>query len=153
MGTNLDYIVGIAKETSFGVALAPDRFFETEAKLDHQRTRTFGKGLRPSVATDRVSRGKITKDEVSGDFELDLTSKGIGYLLEAALGAPTNLGGIWQGETYNVFRFVPTITDPLPSYTITELIPYIDDRSSSRARAPTSRQRTCAASPGARSSR
>lgn len=127
MGTNLDYIVGIAKETTFGSAVAPARFFETEAKLDHARTRTFGKGLRPSVATDRVSRGKVTKDEVSGDFELDLTTKGFGYLLEAALGEPTNLGDIFTGlGEHSVLRFVPTTTDPLPSYTITELIPYID---------------------------
>lgn len=135
MGTNLDYIVGIGKEITPGNGVGPTRFFETEAKMDDRRTRTFGKGLRPRMATDRVSRGTITKTEVSGDFELEPTTSGFGFLLEAALGASVDLGDAF-GTTGKVFQFRPTLDDQLPSYSITEVIPNIDGTVTAEGVAP-----------------
>lgn len=126
MGTNLDFMVGIGKETTYGDPTLPTRFFETEGQMDETRTRVTGSGLRPAVATDRSNRVTLSKVEVNGQFELDVTTSDFEFLLEAALGEPHDVEENLFNLEQDGYFFRPTTTDPLPSYTITEVLPYFD---------------------------
>jgi hypothetical protein len=128
VSTQLDWAVGIGKESSYGAIASPTRFFETEAKMDHKITKTQGRGVRPGKALGSVARHAVTRREVSGDFDLDVTSKGFGMLLEAALGsyAESTFGdGFTPPGSLKLFRGTLAATDPMPSYTIWEVVPFI----------------------------
>lgn len=120
MTTALDYTVGIGKESVYGTAVAPTRFFESEAKMSFPISTVQGSGLRPSKRVNRLKRNTLSKVEVLGETSLDITDAGFGFLLEAFFGA-YNVPASGNG----FFEFVPTKTDPMPSYTIEEVIPVL----------------------------
>lgn len=121
MSTQLDYQVGLGRETTYGTPATPDRFFETEGELEADFQYVQGAVLRPRRRVDRLDRRALDKVEVSGDMTVEVPTAGIGYLLAAALGTTT----VTETETTGVFQQVhtPVLDDWLPSFTIQELLP------------------------------
>lgn len=125
MTTQLDFSVGIGKETTYGETVTPTRFFEAEAAMKYNIQRAEGRGLRPTKAVNRLSRSSISRHEVSGDQQVEALTSGLGFLLNAALGAVTNT--VVPSTTPPVYQQVHTITktDPVTSYTIQEVLPFL----------------------------
>lgn len=126
MTTQLDYSVGLAKESvSYGVAATVTRFFESDASMKYDVQKEHSKAFRPSKRVKRLNRNVLKHIEVSGDMNLDATTKGLGFLLEAVLGVVTNT--VIPSTTPPVYQQVHTIkkTDPVLSYTIQEALPTI----------------------------
>jgi hypothetical protein len=125
MTTQLDWSVGIGKETEYGTPVTPTRFFESDAsmKLDIQKHQS--KMFRPGKRAHRLNRNVLSKVEASGDQTLEATTKGLGFLLEAALGALTNT--VLSSTSPAVYQQVHTVkvTDPINSYTVQEVLPHI----------------------------
>lgn len=122
MTTQLDYAVGIGKESTYGTAVTPNRFFETEGKLKGGPETTQGSGWRPSKRVNRASRNTVSRVSVSGDTELEATTSGLGFLLNAALGASSSALAVT-----GVYQQLHTLraTDPVDSFTIQEQIPLL----------------------------
>ncbi|KQR91288.1 MAG: hypothetical protein J0I33_00120 [Microbacterium ginsengisoli] len=122
MTTQLDFTVGLAKETTYGTAATVSRFFETEAKAKYDVQTIKGKGLRPTKGVARTSRHSISRFEGSAEIELDAPTRGLGYLLNALMGAQTTT--LVAGALYQQVHTLST-TDPVPSYTMQEVLPVI----------------------------
>lgn len=124
MTTQLDASIGIGKESTFGTAVVVDRFYEfVDEKFEWKPTFVQGQGLRVGARLARNDRRKLGKSEAEGELNIEAVSKGIGRLLEAALGASTSTM-IAAGPGYQQNHTLTT-TDPLPSYTIQKGTPPI----------------------------
>lgn len=125
MTTQLDYSVGLAKESTYGTAATPTRFVESEAKMQLDLAKTQSKIMRPGKRVNRLNRNVLSEIDVSGDIETEVTTKGLGYLIEAALGVVTNT--MIEETSPAVYQQVHTVrkTDPVTSYTIQEVLPTI----------------------------
>lgn len=123
--TQLDYSVGIGKETTYGVAATPTRFLESDAAMKADVQKEQSAKFRPGKRVQRLNRSVLKQIEVSGDQSLEATTKGLGFLLEAALGTVTNT--LIPDTSPAVYQQVHTIrkADPIPSYTIQEVLPTI----------------------------
>lgn len=98
IGSGLSGQLGVKKESTFGTAVAVDRFYEFNTEsVDLQKTVVQGMGLRAGGQVAKAVRRVLTATMVSGDIELDLPAKGLGLLLSAATGSTpagvTNAGG------------------------------------------------------------
>lgn len=120
MGTQLDYTVGLAKEATYGVAATVTRFFESEAKAKYDVQTVKSKGLRPGKGVARTSRHSISHFEGSTDIELDANTAGLGFLINAVMGAVTS--GLASAGVYQQVHTLST-SDPVQTYTIQEVIP------------------------------
>lgn len=125
MTTQMDYSVGLGKETEYGVGVAPARFFESDAQMKYDVVKAQSKAFRPSKRVNRLNRNVLSRIEVSGDMSLEATTKGLGFLLEAALGVVTSTA--LPDTSPAVHQQVHTLrkTDPVASYTIQEVLPTI----------------------------
>lgn len=123
--SQLDYSVGIGKESTYGVGVAPTRFFESDASMKHDIQKEQSGKFRPGKRVQRLNRSVLKHIEVSGDQTLEPTSKGFGFILEAALGIVTNT--VIADTSPAVYQQVHTLrkSDPIPSYTIQEVLPTI----------------------------
>src|SRR5690606_30423232 len=81
--------------------------------------------FRPGKRVQRLNRSVLKHVEVSGDQTLEPTSKGFGFILEAALGVVANT--LITDTSPAVYQQVHTLrkSDPIPSYTIQEVLPTI----------------------------
>ena len=122
MTTQLDWTVGIGKETTYGVAVPATRYFETPAAMDFAVETVQGTGSRPGTRMNRESRNSISRVSGSGDFDLEISNKGFGMLLEAAIG-PVTVGAAVGGRRMQTAALRGT--DPVPSYTIEQVLPYL----------------------------
>lgn len=122
MTTQLDYSVGIGKETSYSVAVPPTRWAESEATMKLEKTPVQGSGMRPNKQVDRKRRRSIARKAVTGDITLDAPTSGLGMFLEAALGTVTST--LVSGSTYQQVHTLRK-TDPMPSYTVQEVLPVL----------------------------
>lgn len=86
-----DHSLGLAVEATYGVALAPDHFYEwlESSKMDWDPNVIYSKGLRVGSRFPRASRrvGLVPKPEGKLDFEL--ASRAFGVVLQAAFGTAT----------------------------------------------------------------
>lgn len=124
MTTQLDAQIGIKKETVFGTAVVVDTFVEfTEEDLTWMPTFAQGAGMRVGQRLDYSDRRVLVKEEVGGSFTVEGQTKGLGKLIEAALGG-TGTSTLIAGSAYQQL-FTPTTTDLLSSYTIQKGIPPI----------------------------
>ncbi len=123
MSTQLDFSMGLAKETTYKTAVAPSRFFESEAKLKYDVNTVTGKGLRPTKGVDRTSRNSIAHFEGDGDIELDVPTRGFGFLLNALLGSVTSTLIPTTTPSFYQQNHVLSITDPVPTFTVQEILP------------------------------
>lgn len=121
MTTPLDCSIGIKKESVYGTAVTVDRFLEfTDEGLEDKTEYGQGEGMRPGQRTVRLDRRVTSKIDAGGNVEVEAKTKGLGLLLEAALGALTNTETADSG----VYQQVHTLTaGALPSYTLQKGIP------------------------------
>jgi hypothetical protein len=120
----MDWSVGIGKETDgYGIAATTTRYFESDAKMKHDVQKTQSKTFRPGKRVHRLNRNVLKHVEVSGDQNLEPTTKGFGFLLEAILGVVTNTA--IADTSPAVHQQVHTLkkVDPVQSYTIQEVLP------------------------------
>jgi hypothetical protein len=122
MTTQQDAQLGFKKETTFKTVVTPDVFPEF-IEEDIAWTPTFlqGQGMRVSKRLPLSGRRVLGKEEISGSFTVEAVTKGLGKLIEAALGGTgtsTNIAGASYQQLYT-----PTTTDYLSSYTIQKGIP------------------------------
>lgn len=97
----VDASIGIGTEITYGTAVTPTRFYEfTGETFDYELTKTQGAGMRTGSRLARAGRRVITKFGGGGKLDLEVTSKGMGLLWQAALGTGTStlVGG--TGTTY-----------------------------------------------------
>lgn len=113
-----DASVGIGAETTFGTAVTPTRWYEflTES-LKFTPVKKQGMGLRVGRRFPNSNRrvNAVTKDG-QGDMEIELVSKGMGMLWQAALGTGTST--LVSGSTYQQL-FTPLMgATMLPKLTV-----------------------------------
>lgn len=114
MTTFLDAQFGIKKETAYGTAVVPDRFFEfINAPFKLDKAIVQGQGLRVGSRVARSARRAVPYRSVSGDLELEAVTKGMGVLWEACMGA-----GASTLVSTGLYQQVFTFADALPSYTV-----------------------------------
>ncbi|MBB3158193.1 hypothetical protein FHS07_001889 [Microbacterium proteolyticum] len=123
MTTQLDFTVGIGRETTYGVPVAPTRFAESDAKMKYDVKTIQSKGLRPGKNVNRLNRNAIGRFEGSGDVAFDVPTRGFGMWLNAVLGAVTNT--VVPSTTPALYQQVHTIstTDPVQTFTLQEVLP------------------------------
>lgn len=120
MTTQFDCTIGLKKETTYGTAVTVDKFFEfTDEDLGWQPTFVDGSATRYGMRVQASDRRVLVKDACGGSFTVEAMTKGLGALMEAALGVGTST--LIAGSAYQQL-FTPT-TAGMPSYTIQKGIP------------------------------
>lgn len=121
MTTQLDCSLGFKKETAYGTPIVVDRFPEfVDESLSWKPTFAQGSGLRVGARLARSARRKLVKDESGGDVNVEVVTKGMGFLFDALFGAST----VTQLGVTSGYQHLFTMTkDQLPSYTIQKGIP------------------------------
>lgn len=123
MSTQLDFSIGIGKESEYGTAVTPTDFPEAEAKMKYDVKTVTSNGNRLGKHVARTNRNTITRYEGSGDVEFDATTKGLGLWLEAVLGSVTNTEIPATSPSVYQQNHVLSTSDPVPTYTIQEVLP------------------------------
>lgn len=125
MTTQLDFQVGMKKETVYGTPVAVDHFFDSEAKGKYDLKRMDGRTVRPTRRVTSINRTTVTQKSGSIGIDIEATTKNMGILLNSFFGAITNT--TVPATTPTLFQQVHTLmtTDPIDSYTIQELIPLL----------------------------
>ena len=108
IGSGIGSQLGIAAETTFNNAVTVTRFYEfTSENIQFQKKTAVGMGLRAGGQLPRSQRRVVTTTDVSGDFTLDLPTRGLGLLLAQAMGtspSPTTV-------TTGVYSYTFTLGD------------------------------------------
>lgn len=121
MTTQQDAQVGGAIESVFGTGVTPTRFPEfLSESFNWMPTFTDNNGMRVGRIVKAADRRVLTKSEVGGDLEVELFSKGLGWLFQAAMGVGTST--VISGSAYQQ-NFTLTNTDYLSSYTLQVGVP------------------------------
>lgn len=124
MTTQLDFSVGLAKETTYGTPVTVTRFVESEAKLKYDIKTETSKGLRPGKNVNRRNRNVPVHFEGSGDITLDVPTRGFGFLLNALLGQVTNtMVPASTPPFYQQNHVLQNASDPVQSFTVQEVLP------------------------------
>jgi len=115
MTTQWDVQLGIKKEPSFATGVTVDTFPEINSEdFDWEPTFTQGAGMRVSRRVDAADRRQTAMSQVSGSFEVNVYTKLMGKLIEAALGG-TGTSTLISGSAYQqLFLLASTVN----SYTI-----------------------------------
>jgi hypothetical protein len=121
MSTQQDSSIGVALEPSFGTLTTPNHFYEflTET-FNWVPTFTMNNGQRVGRILQRVDRRVLTKEESTGELDIEGFTKGLGFLFNAALGTATST--LVSGSAYQQL-ITPATSDYLNSYTIQKGIP------------------------------
>lgn len=87
-GTGLDAQLVVGEETTWGTAVTPARAleFNTES-LKHDLTWLEPTGLRNGVKYKRSGRVRVARHSVTGDFDLEWATRGMGMLVKHMLGS------------------------------------------------------------------
>lgn len=124
MGTQLDFSVGLAKETTYGTPVTPTRFVESEAKMKYEIKTAQGRGLRPGKNVNRLNRHQAVHFEGSGDIDIDVPTRGFGFLLNALFGQVTStLVPATAPALYQQNHTLQAASDPVQSFTLQEILP------------------------------
>lgn len=119
MGTPADCSINVVQESTYGTYVAPTRALEfTDESLDWKPKRTQGQGLRASSRVPRSGRRVTTSVAGDGSLTVEACTKGLGLLLDSALG--TSVVTLVSGTTYQ-HNF--TLGDTPKSLTIQKTIP------------------------------
>ena len=114
MAAVIDSSVGLAEESTHKTYVAPTRHYEYNSEsLKWTKNIKNGRGIRVGSRVARANRRVIPTAEGSGDFTVDVMTRGMGVLWDAAFGQNTNTE-IVAGEMQQVFTFA----DTLSSYTL-----------------------------------
>lgn len=126
MGTLLDGQFGFKKEATAGTGVTVDRFLEVLPDSTHKPDPMFlqGQGLRVSSVFPRGARRLPGRGKGDITIKCELTSKGLGTLLELAAG--TSSSTIVSGSTYQQLH-TPVLTGTvLPTATLQFGVPRAD---------------------------
>ena len=83
--------IGVIPEVTYKTGLTPTAFYEpTDENLDFVNTIVQGAGLRVAKIGDYSDRRALVGAQGTGDFTVELISKSMGKLFQAALGAGTS---------------------------------------------------------------
>lgn len=86
--------VGLAKETAYGTAVTPSRFFEfTSEGLKPAVARLESKGIRAGGRVFRNDRSQPVAKGAAGSLEFEVPTKGFGFWLEHTLGGSVTTTG------------------------------------------------------------
>ena len=96
IGSGLGAQLGIAPETTYGTYVAPTKFLEfTKESLALKKTTAQSAGIAAGRLLALSSRRVLTRKEVQGSIDLEVTNKGMGLLLQALMG--TTVTPVQQG--------------------------------------------------------
>ncbi len=119
MTTTQDASVGGAVESTFGTGVTVSRWWEfVSESFDYQKNVKQGQGLRVGGRVARSARRVVPTAAASGDLVVECTSKSMGLLWQAALGAGSST--TVSGSTY---QQVFTLGDTPPSLTMQKGLP------------------------------
>lgn len=95
-----DVSVGWLKESTYNTPVTPSKWVEfTDESLDYTRTTKQGSGLRVGASGIPLASRRISPTKAgSGSIQFEMQSKGMGTLLEAAMGSGTST--LVSGTTY-----------------------------------------------------
>lgn len=129
MATFQDSSLGLAVESTYGTVVTPTRFLEfTDENLDWKKNVKQGMGLRVGGRVARSGRRTVPSADGGGDISLEVCSKGLGLLWQAAMGSgvSTNVSGATYqqlftlGDTPNsltIQRGTPQVGGTVDAYT------------------------------------
>lgn len=87
IGSGLGAQLGISAESTYGTFVAPTKFIEfTKESLVLKKTTAQSAGIAAGRLVALSSRRVLTRQEVSGSIDLEITNKGMGLLLQALMG-------------------------------------------------------------------
>jgi hypothetical protein len=98
IGSGLGAQLGIAAESTYGTFVAPTKFIEfTKESLALKKTTAQSAGIAAGRLLALSSRRVLTRKEVQGSIELEVTNKGMGLLLQSLMG--TTVTPVQQATT------------------------------------------------------
>jgi hypothetical protein len=98
IGSGLGAQLGIAAETTYGTFVAPAKFLEfTKESLVLKKTTAQSAGIAAGRLLPLSSRRVLTRREVSGSFDMEVSNKGMGVILQTLMG--TTVTPVQQGAT------------------------------------------------------
>lgn len=122
MTTSQDCSIGIGVESVYGTGVTPARWFEyIDESLDFQKSVKQGVGLRVGGRVARSGRRVVPTADGGGDFSMECTSKGMGLLWKACMGAATST----VVPTFTTYQQVFTFADVPDSLTVQKGLPRI----------------------------
>ena len=129
IGAGIGASLGIKTESTFNTAVTVDHFYEFNSEsTKYVKNTVVGQGLRAGGLVPRSQRRVVTTFGASGDFEIDLPSKGLGLLLAHSMGSfptPTTTAGV------STYQFV--LGDPYTKSFTTEVgVPEYDGQMTSK---------------------
>ncbi|MFF1297922.1 MULTISPECIES: phage tail tube protein [unclassified Streptomyces] len=87
IGSGLGAQLGISAESTYGTFVAPSKFIEfTKESLALKKTTAQSAGIAAGRLLALSSRRVLTRKEVQGSFDIEVTNKGMGLLLQALMG-------------------------------------------------------------------
>lgn len=108
IGAGIGAQLGIATETTYGTAVTVTRFYEfNNENLKYNKNVVVGQGLRAGGQLPRSQRRVVTTFDASGDFELDLPTRGLGLLLGHCTGTMASPTTVSTG----VYSYTFTLAD------------------------------------------
>lgn len=109
IGSGLGAQLGIAAESTYGTFVAPTKFIEfTKESLAFKKTTAQSTGIAAGRLLALSSRRVLTRKEVQGSIDLEVTNKGMGLLLQALMG--TSVTPVQQ-ETTTAYLQTHTLAD------------------------------------------
>ncbi|MEU8537517.1 phage tail tube protein [Streptomyces sp. BPPL-273] len=101
IGSGLGAQLGIAAETTYGTFVAPSKFIEfTKESLALKKTTAQSAGIAAGRLLALSSRRVVTRREVAGSIDLEVTNKGMGLLLQALMGTSVTPAQQGAGPAY-----------------------------------------------------
>jgi len=98
IGSGLGAQLGIVAESTYGTFVAPTRFIEfTKESLALKKTTAQSAGIAAGRLLPLSARRVLTRREVQGSIDLEVTNKSMGLLLQALMG--TTVTPVQQGAT------------------------------------------------------
>ncbi len=111
-----DASVGSAVESTYGTPVTVTRWYEfVDESFDYEKTVKQGQGIRVGSKVARSGRRAITQTQAKGDLTVEMTSKGLGTLLQTCFGAGAST--LVSGSTYQQNFTLGTGATP-PSMTV-----------------------------------
>ena len=87
IGSGLGAQMGIAAESAYGTYQAPAKFIEfTKESLVLKKTTAQSAGIAAGRLLPLSSRRVLTRKEVSGSFDMEVSNKGMGLILQTLMG-------------------------------------------------------------------
>ncbi|MGW2203419.1 phage tail tube protein [Streptomyces sp. NPDC001774] len=122
IGSGLGAQLGIAPEVTYGTYVAPTKFVEiTKAGLQLKKTTAQSAGIAAGRLLPLSDRRVVTQRQASGSVDLEVTTKGMGLLLQALMG--TSVTPVQQAVT-TAYLQTHTLADSAgKSLTIQEGLP------------------------------